>query len=123
MALNCLPAMVLRVAPACDHEAGLRKNSAAIRTVPATLSLPGRFVPGFSVAVMEPRPAWAFTDDLGTAQAVVRAGRPRSFAGMPGTANLGRNPRGMHQSRWSQAFRMASMPRCYYGKAMAYVQG
>src|SRR5262249_46464279 len=68
MALNHLPTLVLRVASS-DHVAGLRKNPAAMDTMPATLSLPGRFMPGYGTrsvpsgsdcvrqAVAEPRQA------------------------------------------------------------------
>ena len=124
MALNHLPSLVLRVAPSCvDHEAGLRNEFAAMVPMPATLSLPGRFVPGFAAVVMEPRSAWVGTDEIGTARAVRRAGRPQSLAGVPGTAILGRNPRGSHPSRWSRPFQASSINRCYRGKPMAYVQG
>ncbi|MBI3409354.1 MAG: hypothetical protein HY040_13500 [Planctomycetes bacterium] len=133
MALNLLHKLVLRVASKGDHKAALREVSAAMGTVPAFPSLPGRKTPGFAGAVMEPRATWAGTGDFGTAQAVVRAGRPRSLACVPGTPILGRNPRGTIQSRWSRINRLASQrlmlqriarqPRCYRGNPMAYVQG
>ena len=124
MALNHLPTLMQRVAPVGGaHDAGLRVNQAAMETMPATLSLSGRFVPGSLEAVSEPRPAWAGTDDFGTAQAVARAGRPRSLAGVPGTPNLGRNPRGTNPSRWSRFSQAASYRRCQQGKPMANVLG
>lgn len=125
MALSTLRTTMLRVALASDAEAGLRKVSMAMGTMPATHPCPGRFLPG--LAVIEPRPAWVGTDDLGTAQAVVRAGRPQSLAGAPCTANLrpaniGRNPRGTNLSSWSRPFQCASRFSSYHRKASA-VQG
>jgi len=126
MALNLLHKLALRVAKKGDPKTALREVSTAMGTMPAFPSLPGRFTPGFTGAVMEPLPTWAGTGDIGTAQAVVRAGRPRSLAGVPGTPILGRNPRGTNRSRWSQINRLASqrlMQARYCGKPVAYVQG
>jgi len=126
MALNLMHKLVLRVAAKSDPKTALREVSAAMGTVPAFPSLPGRQTPGFAGAVMEPRATWAGTGDIGTAQAVVRAGRPQSLAGVPGTPILGRNPRGTNPSRWSQINRLASqrlMHARYCGKSMVNVQG
>src|ERR1700757_4088659 len=101
MALDRLQSLVVSVAAsATDNATGLVRKSSAMR-FPAFLSYPRHLSPSYQ-AEPDTRPGQSGAVNIGTAQAVTRAGRPGCWAGVP-CQHLARKARGtIHSTRWSR---------------------
>jgi len=110
MALDRLQSLVVSVAAsATDNATGLVRKSSAMR-FPAFLSYPRHLSPSYQ-AEPDTRSGQGGAVNIGTAQAVTRAGRPGCWAGVPcqhlarkarGTIHSRMHLKGMHLKRWSR---------------------
>ena len=91
MALKNLHTLELAIAAtARDNATGLESKFSDVRQAPAFLSYPRQGSAHYP-AETDVRQVWDCAEMRGTAQAVVRAGRPGSWASL---TNPARNPRG-----------------------------
>ena len=99
MALDHLQSLVLSVAASVDNATGLVCKSSIMR-FPAFQSYPRHLSPSYQ-AEPDTRPGQSGAVNIGTAQAVARAGRPGCWAGVP-CQHLARTARRTIHSRWSR---------------------